>query len=268
MIIFLYGPDSYRRQEKLKEYIGRYKAKFSAFSLSHFYLSQNDDLQKLKDFSRSNSLFESSKFGIVWDMCDLEKGGLKDFSKLIKENLESKDLTLIISADKKPVKELNFLLKKPVIFHEFENLDLADFAAFIQKEAGRLQITVDRSCVALLAEAFKNNTWGAVTELEKLSLLDEKRITGDIIRNHIAVFNEVNLFTALNTLRSSGSSFEKLRVFEELLSRNTDPAMLFNMIAVAPYEGKAWKELVADYDVALKTGKMEYEEILLDIALR
>ena len=108
MLIFLYGPDSYRRREKLKEYVERYKAKFAGFSLNHFYFNQEDDWNKFRDFSKSQSLFESSKVGIISEMSDLDDSNQKEFSKILKENLETKNLTLIIESDKKPVKEFNF----------------------------------------------------------------------------------------------------------------------------------------------------------------
>ena len=110
MVIFLYGPDSYRRREKLKEYLKRYRAKYKALSLSHFYLGQDNEWDKLKDFSQAQSLFEVSKLGIISEISGLEDKNQKELIKILKENLESKDLTLIIESDKKPAKEFNFLL--------------------------------------------------------------------------------------------------------------------------------------------------------------
>jgi DNA polymerase III delta subunit len=129
-------------------------------------------------------------------------------------------------------------------------------------------VNLDRAAGALLAQVFQWNSWGLVTELEKLSLLDGKKITAEIVSGHVNAVSGMNLYSALDSIRSGSDISERLRIFDELLDRNDDPAMLFNMIAVAPYEGKRWKELVADYDVSVKAGKMEYEEALLDIALK
>lgn len=268
MIIFLYGPDAYRRQEKLKEIVGDYKKKHSSFSIGHFDLDEADDFNRLIDFSKANSLFDAFKFGIIRNGDGLGKAEQKEFIKFLKEQVEKKESVLAVLFDKKPVKDLGFLLKKPVIFQEFEDLTADQLGLFIQKEAQRLSLKLDASCVSLLMQAFHGDSWGLVTELEKLSLLDEKKISSDTIAEHINTFSEMNLFSALNSMRSSGDVSERLRIFDELLDRNEDPAMLFNMIAVAPYEGKRWKEMVADYDASVKAGKLEYEEVLLDIALK
>lgn len=268
MIIFLYGPDAYRRQEKLKEIVGDYKKKHSSFSIEHFDLDEANDLNKLEDFSKANSLFDAFKFGIIRNGEGLGKSEQKEFTKFLKTQTEKKEAVLVLLFDKKPIKELGFLLKKPVIFQEFENLTADQLGLFIQKEAQRLGLKLDASCVSLLMQAFQGDSWGLVTELEKLSLMDEKRIAADTVAEHISVFSEMNLFSALSSMRSSGDISERLRIFDELLDRNEDPAMLFNMIAVAPYEGKRWKEMVADYDASVKSGKLEYEEVLLDIALK
>lgn len=268
MIILLYGPDSYRRREKLKEYAERYKAKYQALSLRHFYFNQEDDWNNFRDFSRSQSLFEVSKLGIISKIDELEDKNQKEFAKILKENLKSKDLTLIIESDKKPVKEFNFLLKEPAIAHEFENLDSAKFLLFVKESAGRLGVKLDSAGAFFLAKVFIGDSWGLVTELEKLSLLSEKNVTEPVLRTHLDVLGGINLFTALEVMRGSGRLAERLKAFEELLFRNQDPAMLFNRIAVAPYEGRNWKESMADYDVAIKSGKLEYEEVLLDIVLK
>ena len=268
MIIFLYGPDSYRRQEKLKEIISDYKKKHSGLSIQHFDLSDGSAPALFRNFLKSNSLFDSFKLGVIWGGEYLEGSEEKDFRKSLKENLEDKKSVLILIFEKKPIKDCAFLLKSPVIFQEFENLSGAHFTIFIQKEADKRELKIDNESLGLLARAFSGNSWGLVTELEKFSLLSDKKITSDTVRAHMDVFNEINIFDALNKIRSSRSPAERLKIFEELLVRNSDPAMLFNMIAISPYGQKEWKELMADYDASVKSGKLEYEEALLDMVLK
>ncbi len=267
MIVYLYGPDSYRRQEKLKEYVERYEAKYKALSLSHFYLGQEADLEKLKSFSKSQSLFESVKLGIVFSAENLEEKNQKEFANLLKDNLKDKDLNLIIISDKKLTKEFSFLLKDPVIAHKFENLVGEEFRDFLQKEIKNRELVLDKESQDLLMAAYNGDTWGLVTELDKLSLLDEKKINKKILENHLDIFLPVNVFSVINEMRNSKSAGARLSLLEELFSRSEDSAMIFNMIAVSPYADKKWKEAVADYDAAIKSGKLEYKEVLLDLIL-
>ena len=266
MIIFLYGPDSYRRRQKLKEYLDRYKKKYAALSLLNFYLEEEGEFQKLKDFVQAQSLFESSKLGAVWGIGDLEDKDKKDLIKLLKDNLESKDLTLIISSDKKPVKDFNFLLKEPVIGWEFENLIGAELEKFLEKEAAVRKLVLDNESQNLLAQVYGGDSWGLITELDKLSLLDEKKITRAILENYLNATLPINVFSSINQIRSSKNVGQRLAILEKLLGSG-DPAMVFNIFAVSPYADANWKKRVADYDASIKSGKLEYEEVLLDLVI-
>ncbi len=268
MIIFLYGPDSYRRLEKLREIVSDYRKKHSGLSIQRFDVSDGSSFADFRDFLKSNSLFDPFKLGIVSGGEELDGSDDKDFRKLLKENLEIKESVLIVLFGKKPVKDYSFLLRLPAVFQEFENPEGAKFSGFAQKEAAKRGLKIDSVGIDLLARAFAGDNWGLVTELEKLSLLDGKNIDPEMIRSHLDVLGELEIFPALNLMKSSGSRGERLRVFEELSVRNYDPAMLFNMAAISPYEGKGWKEAMADYDAAVKSGKLEYEEVLLDMILK
>ncbi|MDO8429989.1 MAG: hypothetical protein Q7S73_01315 [bacterium] len=264
MIIFLYGSDSYRRSQKLKEYIERYKAKYEAFSLSNFDFGQEEDWAKFKDFSRSKSLFESSKLGMLFNIGDAESK--KEMIEILKENLESKDLTLIISEDKKPTKDFNFLLKKPVVVWEFENLTGAELENFLEKESEARKLSLDRESQNLLAQIYGNDSWGLITELDKLSLLDEKKITKAILENHLNASLPINIFYLIPQMRNSENIGQRLAILEKLLESG-DPAMIFNILAVSPYADADWKKRIADYDASIKSGKLEYEEVLLELSL-
>ena len=216
MIIFLYGPDSYRRQEKLKEYLERYETKYKGLSLSNFDLNEESDFEKLKEFSKSQSLFESFRACMICGIGNLEGKPEKEFINLLKENLKSKGLTLIINEEKKPTKEFNFLLKEPVISNKFENLSGGDLRDFLQKETKKRELTMDKESENLLMAAHSGDAWGLVTELDKLSLLDEKKISKKILENHLDIFLPVNIYNITNEMRNSKSAGARFSLLEEL----------------------------------------------------
>ncbi|MDE2001215.1 MAG: hypothetical protein KGI60_01445 [Patescibacteria group bacterium] len=267
MIIFLYGPDTYRRQRKMREIVADYAKKHSTLSIDSFDLAEESGRDGLKDFCQANSLFDAFKFGTVKNADGLPKADQKAFIALLKDVLGRKETVLLILADKKPNKEFAFLLKKPAIAQEFASPEGPAAVRFIEEEAKRRGVALERGCAEYLAKAFQGDSWGAATELDKLALLEGKAVTLAMLKSHIEAFDEVNLFSVLGRLRSGQGSAERLRVLENLLARHEDPAMLFNMIAVAPYESSAWKRAAADYDAAIKSGKLDYAEVLLSIAL-
>jgi len=277
MIIYLYGPDSYRRQEKLKEYIERYKEKYAS-GAGVFDLSDEKDFGGLKDFSESRSLFESSKLGIVYNFTDLEEGGLKEFISLIKENLKNKDLTLILNSDKprtradsmrgrQPTKDLSFLLKEPVISHNFDLLESVELKKFLDVEIKKRKIELDLKSKELILSGLSKNTWEIVSALDKLSLLDDKKIDQKILEKHIDLLPAIDVFAHINKMRDGYNVGSRLATLEELFERGTDSAMIFNIFAVSPYLNQDQKITMADYDAAIKSGKLEYDEVLLDMML-
>ncbi len=266
MIIYLYGPDSYRRREKINEYVERYKEKYSASS-EVFYLDKSEDWERFKNFCKSMSLFEASKLGVVFDYSNLDKKELKEFISLIKENLENKDITLILNSDKKPTKDFSFLLKTPVISHSFENLEGTELNKFLDSEIKKRNIEMDAKSKEMLLAGCGKNLCNLILELDKLSLLNEKKIDIKILEKHIDLLPEIDVFSQLNKIRTSYSVGEKLGFLEDLLRRGADPAMIFNISAASPYLTKEQKVKMADYDVAIKSGKLEYNEVLLSMML-
>ena len=266
MIIYLYGPDSYRRQEKLNEYIERYKEKYAS-GAGVFYLDKDEDFLRFKDFCKSQSLFETSKLGAVFNFGELEKGGLKEFISLIKENLKNKDLTLILNSDKKPTKDFSFLLKEPIISHNFDALEGAELRRFLDVEIKKRKLELDPKSKELILSGLGKNTWEIVLALEKLSLLDEKKIDQKVLEKHIDLLPAIDVFAHINKMRDGYSVGSRLATLEELFERGADSAMIFNIFAASPYLNQDQKIVMADYDAAIKSGKLEYDEVLLDLML-
>src|SRR3989338_7935126 len=233
MIIYLYGPDSYRRQEKLKSIIADYKKKHSAFAVERLDLENKEDWDKLKDFIKSRSLFDELKLGIVENGSALNGSASsplrKEYISLLRENINAKEPILLVLDDKAPNKDFKFLLDKPVISQEFENYDYQKFGIFIQMEAKKRGIGLDAECQNLLAQMYSGNTWGLITELDKLALLDEKKITKTILEKHAEISLPLNIFSALGEMQSARNAGARLSVLEELFSRSQDPAMSFNI---------------------------------------
>lgn len=291
MIVYLYGPDSYRRQEKLNEYIERYKEKYTS-GAAFFYLDKKEDIVRFKDFCKSQSLFEPSRLAAIFNYNELEKGDLKEFVTLIKENLTNKDLTLILNSDKKPTKDFSFLLKEPIINHNFDALEGAELKKFLDLEIKKRNIELDQKSKELVMSGLGKNTWEIVLALDKLSLLDPIRsrfaggdttdasghlasngvnekiiITKEILEKHIDLLPALDVFGHINKMREGYNVGNRLGTLEELFERGVDSVMIFNLFAASPYLNKEQKIMMADYDVAIKSGKLEHDEVLLDLML-
>ncbi|MDP3729827.1 MAG: hypothetical protein Q8R26_03750 [bacterium] len=267
MIITLYGPDAYRRHQKFKEIVRQYTEKHSHFTKERFDLAETGALQFLKEFIQTRSLFNDVKLGIIYNADELSDADEKEFRELLKNAINDTEPVLLMMGDKKPTAAFNFLLKKPVLAQEFKGLSGDAHHSFIQQEAKKRGVSLDKESIALLASVYRTDTWGLITEIEKLALLDTKTITQKIVEAHITNASALNLFGLLDSVRAGQTIGTRLSGLEELLRGNDYPGMLFNILAASPYGDHADRVMMADYDIAIKSGKIEYEEALLGVAL-
>ncbi|HEY4500086.1 MAG TPA: hypothetical protein VJH70_03135 [Candidatus Paceibacterota bacterium] len=267
MLITLYGPDSYRRQGKLKEYVNRYQAKFKGLSLRYFDLENPESFLAFKDFVKAQSLFEESQLGILNGLNELSDAEKKEVKIILKDQLETKSITVIINEPKLAVKDWGMFLKKPAIVDEFSELKEGELQSFIKTEGERRGITVDVGSQYVLMQLYGGDTWGIVTELDKIALMGKSVITKIFLEKHLDEAAPINIFNALNQFRDGRDMGARLATLEKLLINSEDPGKLFNILAISPYSDSTWKQKMADYDTAIKSGKLEYEEVLADIAL-
>ena len=261
MLIFLYGPDEYRRHEKKRELIAEFKKKRSDLGLRTFDLATKDWFDGFEEFSRSNPLFETAKLAVLENTFELETARLV---KLLEPFAADKAITLLLSEREKPVKALGFLLEKPVISQKFENLEGAEWAAYVAVQAKKFGVKLAPTAAQFLATVYQGNSWALATELQKLGgwsradrAFEKKDLDG------LGLETAPNYWMLLTGLRSPDVR-ARLSTLERLFAMSDPAAKIFNILA------SQWKEKtarMAELDFAVKSGKLEYEEALVDLVL-
>jgi DNA polymerase III delta subunit len=260
MIIFLYGPDDYRRVEKKRSIIAEFEKKRSSIGMDNFDFEDKNAIERFGQFARTQSIFEAAKLAVLENAFELEAPKL---AKLLKPFVERRDITILIVEKDKPVKALAFLLDKPTISQKFEQLAGAELIAFIKAEAKEREVNLSETAVQFLATIYETNTWALVTEIQKLSGF---KGGAKIERKDLAVFDmgiAPNYWGLLNGLKSYEIK-NRLYSFEKMLAANDPAAKIFNILA------SQWQEKtphMAEYDLAIKSGKVDYEEALVDLLI-
>ena len=265
MLILLYGPDSYRRSQRFKELVSGYVKKYSGLSCNFFDLEKEGDFTRLKEFSKQLSMFDSKRLAVVKDIFTVD---LKELKKFLVPHISSEGFIIIISEETLPPKGFDFLAKKSSSVDKFDELSGVNLKSFIQKEAQKRGIKLAPPAFNFLVQEFSKNTWGLVNELEKLSLKNEKfQIDlADIIE--VGDYHQApNLFVFLNMIIQNSSLKQKISSLEELFLNQEEPAKIFNILASRRQLPLKILQNLADYDVMVKSGKIEYEEVLVDLAL-
>jgi len=260
MIIFLHGPDDYRRREKKKAIVAEFRKKHGGLGLESFDLARENDAVRFADFSRSQSLFEPEKFAVLEN---LYEEGEKDFAPVLKEAAKVKYLTVLISEREKTNANFPFLAGKSaaVKAQKFEHLKGKEWEAFVLKQAAARELTLNPAVLRFLARAYEGDSWRLVTEFEKLALLGSAVSEKDLGSFGIEIAPD--FWGTVNGIKDFELNV-RLASLEKLLARNEPVQKIFNMLLYG------WPDKLArlaQYDVAIKSGKLDYEEVLVDLVI-
>jgi len=262
MIIFLYGPDDWRRVQKKNGIIAEFEKKYSNVSVGVFDLEVDGAHDRLTEFVRGQSIFEPAKLAVLENAFELDA---KALVKLIEPTLAAKDTTILLCEREKPVKALAFLLEKPALTQKFETLEGPELVAFIMSEGKKLGLTLSPSAAQFLGLVYAGNSWALIMELQKLSALVPSGARTVEKKDLDALDLEAapNYWALLNGMKSADGR-TRLLALEKLFGQGDAPAKLFNILAAQAGEKTP---RMAAYDLAVKSGKLDYEEALVDMVL-
>ena len=152
-------------------------------------------------------------------------------------------------------------MKKPVLFQEFKNLTGEFLEHFAVLEAKKNGISLDPAAARYLAAVFAGDSWGLATEIQKLAALAPK-----ITKRDLDAF-DFEIAPAYWPMIMGVRSFDmrnRLPSLETLFASGDPPPKIFNILA------SQWREKtheMAEYDFAVKSGKLEYDDVLLALVL-
>ncbi len=267
MIIHLYGEDLYRRGRKIREFVGAYKEKHPSVDMAVYDLEEiPDDWQKVRDFLNQPSMFVDAKLAVIKEAQSVEN---KEWIKTLKGQAEAEKTFVIISDRKTPKKEFKFLLKSPVKSQEFGELEGAALSGFLKKEAALRNLKFAEEAwhffLAYINDS-KERSVLAVNELEKLYLQGN----GETVS--LTRLQEVVRFERKEAVWRAGSAIlrernagRRLGILEKILIQREAPSYIFNSLGFQAKDRTAL--ILADYDVSVKSGGLEYEEALTDFVL-
>ncbi|MDO8515813.1 MAG: hypothetical protein Q7S28_01030 [bacterium] len=259
MFITLYGPDDYRREEKKRTIVSEFKKKHPSSEIAVFSGEEKEAPGKCKDFISGGSLFDAAKLAAIYNPGE---GDEKAWAKALKEISTVPNATILLTFNRKPVAAFAQILKEENLVEQFPHLEGAAWERFIATEAERSDVAFSSDALTFLAEAYLHDTWRLVTELKKIAsggvrTVDKKTLVA------LGIEIAPDSWMTLNALRAS-SLRTRLDALESLFATHEPSAKLFNILsALEKKRAPFW----AAADAAIKSGKIEYEEALLEAAL-
>ncbi len=262
MVIFLYGPDDYRREAKKREIVAEFQKRHSNLGLGTYDLSIEGDFEMFLDFLKNQSLFQSAKMAVLENSFEAADGKIKELKRVLQEVVDNKSITVLISEKDKPVKAVDFLVKKPVLAQEFEVLKGKEWESLVRAEVKKREINISPDGVRFLAQVYEGDTWRLVTELDKIQFLSSREIQIKDLED-LGVEQAPNFWGLILGFKSRDVA-ARLWALEKVFGTNDPPAKIFNILA---YQLPDKLQMLANYDLMVKSGKIEYEEALINLAI-
>ncbi len=231
MIIFLYGQDTYRMREKMKEIVGSYKkANKDSLSLKFFDCSKKseDILKTIKDGLRQASMFKEKKLLVLVD--PLSDRDLKEkFLKEAKEFLKSEDIIIFFQeTDFNKNNALFNFLKKNVKSQEFNYLTGQKLKRWVVKRFD--QAKIEPQAIDLLLGYVGSDLWRMSNEIQKLiSYKKGEIIKKEDVRLQVRSSIETDIFKTIDAIAERKKD-KALRFLQEHLEKGDSPLYLVSMI--------------------------------------
>jgi len=168
MILFLYGPDTYRSRQKLNEIIEHYKKVHKSGLNLKYFDDENLNFQDFKDEVRQTSMFAEKKLIILAEAFPNSEFKEK-FLKGAKIFRDAEDVILFYETGQIPEKDslFDFLIKQAKC-QGFKPLEGQRLRNWIKKEFEKYQTGIENKALDKLIEFVGSNLWQMSNEIRKL----------------------------------------------------------------------------------------------------
>lgn len=172
MLIVLYGPDTYRSRQKLKEIIANYHAKHkSGLNFTQREWAEGS-LEELSDVLSSTSMFDEKKLVVIKNACLATKSEQEKLVDLIKKKktVKDNDVIVVFYESEKPEKSdlFSWLKKEAQMAQEFDFLSGTKLKNWVQKEVATSGGKISVSATDTLAAFVGADLWQMTSEINKL----------------------------------------------------------------------------------------------------
>jgi DNA polymerase-3 subunit delta len=240
MLLFLYGPDTYRSRKKLNEIIEHYKKIHkSGLNLKHLD-GKKLDFQDLKDQFRSVSMFSEKKL-IILEEAFTNQNFKENFLKNSKKFVDSKDIILFYETKETPRSDPLFkFLKKYAKSQEFKLLEGKNLKDWVKKEIENYKVKINPIALEKLTDYVGNDLWQMENEIKKLvvyktghnqvtTVTKVCRVNLEDVELLVKPKIETDIFKTIDAIAEKNKK-RALKFIKAHLEKGDSPFYLFSMI--------------------------------------
>ncbi len=260
MLIFLYGPDTYRSKRKLSEIIEEYK-KVHRSGLSLVFFDGGDlKLASLKEAIRQTSMFDEKKLLIISNV-----SASQDFREKFLENPEFfeslKDTVLFYEENEIPAKDKFFaFLKSKAKAQNFQLLQGENLKKWVKQELAGFKAEISPEALTKLVDSVGSDLWQLSNEINKLVSFREKerKINLEDVELLVKPKIETAIFKTIDAIAQKDKK-QALLLIHRHLKKGDSPLYLLSMINFQFRNLLAVKDLMErrqPYNAILKAVKL------------
>lgn len=233
MIIFLYGNDTFRSNEKIdalkKDFLNKNTSNANS---SVFDFSENDSFEKLRSILMTEGLFSSKRLVIVKNIIDASNKLVQDKAfEYLESNKLSDEVTLIFWEKNEPRKnnKLFKLLLSKSRSEKFDKLIGINLINWIKKEFENRKIKIDNQALNKLVNFVGDDLFQMKNEIDKLAnFANEQSISEENIDLLVKSKIEANIFETIEAIGARDKN-KALKLFHNQLEQGDDPFYIFSM---------------------------------------
>jgi DNA polymerase-3 subunit delta len=230
MIIFLYGPDSYRSRQKLNEIVEHYKKIHQSGLNLKYFEGKKIIYQDFKDEIQQAPMFKEKKIVVLNDIF-LNSDFREKFLRDKKNFVGSKEIILFYESSQiaKNDSLFKFLIKQAES-QEFKLLEGERLGKWIKKEFDNSQVEIEPDALNKLIDWVGNNLWQMSNEIKKLvSYKKGQKIGLNDIELLVRPKIEPDIFKTIDAIASKNKK-QALGLIHQHLEKGDNPLYLFSMI--------------------------------------
>ena len=237
MIIFLYGPDSYRLKQNSQIVLDNYRKKYPAGIFFKFDLADTDEIAKAEDTVKGGSLFGEIKLLVLKNVFS-NKAGSDRMGELIKtQNLLKEKNIVLLLVENQEGKELaknktlfTLLAGKDNMVRNIEYLEGEKLTKWIKNEFALRKCFIELDAIKELIATVGNESRSLMNEIDKLCNF---KVNGVIKREDVALLGfkkiDLNIFDFVDALAGKNKARAYEILFKEI-KNGRDPYYLLTMI--------------------------------------
>lgn len=235
MIIFLYGPDSYRARKKLKEIIRGYETSNKTATNITLWDCSQIDFAELRHALRAQSIFKEKKLVILeYVFSNIQLA--RDLAEHKKDLLEGKDHIIVFfeegNVDKRSM--LFKYLNEAARTQEFSLLEGVKLKQWIQKEFANWRVRIKPGVVEKLEKDVGNDLWQLSNEIHKLAAFSQSKPNSAVDEKDVDLLVkpkiDTNIFATIDALAARNKR-KALALIAEHMEKNDSALYIFSMLA-------------------------------------